>query len=144
VFIADRGDVGFDRLRGDDADDAQRTRCVEELRIARAADLLVLIAEEEEGPALPRPRRELRARVDGLEEAFLEKEVDDTRGGLEALARDVDDEDAAVEDVGEVGLITGVGTKRVFEFRISEARERRFDRAVDAAAFFLRVLRRDR
>jgi len=65
---------------------------------------LVLIAEEEERSTLARSRRQLRARVDGLKEAFLEKEVDDTCGGFEALAQNVDDEDAAVEHVGEIGL----------------------------------------
>jgi len=40
--------------------------------------------------------------------------------------------------------IAGVGTERVFELGISEARERGLDRPVDAAAFFLGVLRGDR
>ncbi len=71
VFVADRGDVGFDRLRGDNADDAECARGVEELRVARATDLLVLIAQEEERPTLTRSRRQLRAGVDGLEEAFF-------------------------------------------------------------------------
>ncbi len=57
MFVADRGDVGFDRLRGDNADDAERPRGIEELRVARAADLLVLIAQEEDGPALSWSRR---------------------------------------------------------------------------------------
>jgi len=91
-----------------------------------------------------RPRRQLRARVDGLEEAFFEKEVDDTRGGLEALARNVDDEHAAVENVGKICLVAGVGAEGVFELRVGEPREGGLDRPVDAAAFFLGVLRRDR
>jgi len=78
-----------------------------------------------------------------LEEAFLDEEVDDAGGGLKALARNVDDEDTAVEDVGEVGLITGVGAKRVFKLRVGEARERGLDRPVDAAALFLGILCRD-
>ncbi len=73
MFVADRGDVGFDRLRGDDADDAERPRCIEELRVARATDLLVLIAHEEDWPPLTRSRRQLGARVDGLEERSLTK-----------------------------------------------------------------------
>jgi len=44
VFVADRGDVGFDRLRGNDPNDAERPRGVEELGVPGAADLLVLIA----------------------------------------------------------------------------------------------------
>ena len=37
----------------------------------------------------------------------------------------------------------GVGTERLFELGISEPGKRRFDRAVDAAAFFVGILRRD-
>jgi len=143
VFITDRGDVRFDGLCGNDADNAECARGVEELRVARATDLLVLIAQEEERPTLARPGGELRARVDGLEEAFLDEEVDDARGGFKALARNVDDEDAAVENVGEVRLNAGVGAKRVFELGIGEPRKRGLDRAVDAATFFFGVLRSD-
>jgi len=67
VFITDRRDVRVDRLRRDDADDAECARGVEELRVARATDLLVLIAQEEDWPALTRSRRQLGARVDGFE-----------------------------------------------------------------------------
>ena len=123
VFVTDRGDISFDRLRGDNADDAECTRGVEELRVAGAADLLVLIAQEENRATLARPGGELRPRVNGLEEALLEEEVDDARGGLKALAWNIDDEDAAIEDVGEVGLIARVGAEGVFELRIREARE---------------------
>jgi len=136
VFVADRGDVRFDRLRRDDADDAERPRGVEELRVPRATDLLVLIAQEEDWPTLTRSRRQLHAGVDGLEEAFLDEEVHDARGGFEALARDVDDEDAAVENVGEVSLIAGVGAEGVFELRVGETGQGGLDRAVDTAAFF--------
>ncbi len=89
VLVSDRGDVGFDRLRGDDADDAERPRGIEKLGVAGATDLLILIAEEEERPAFPWSRGQLRAGVDGLEEAFLAEEIDDACGGLEALARDI-------------------------------------------------------
>ena len=144
VFVTDRADVGFDRLRGDDADDAQRSRGVEELRVSGTANLLVLIAEEEDGPTLARSGRELGAGVDGLEEAFLEEEVDDARCRFEAVARNVDHEDASVEHVGEVRLPGRLRAERVFEFGIGEAGEGGFDRAVDAAAFLVGVPGRDR
>ncbi len=143
MFVADRGGIRFDRLRGNDADDAKRPRGIKELRVAGAANLLVLIAEEEDGPALSRSCRKLRASVDGLEETFLDEEVDDACGSLEALPRDVDDEHASVENVREVRLIAGVGAEGIFELRIGEACECGLDRAVDTAAFFFAVLRRD-
>ncbi len=83
------------------------------------------------------------ARVDGLEEAFLDEEVDDARGGFEALARNIDDEDAAVEDVGELRLLADVDAEGVFEFRIGKASEGGFDGAVDAAAFLVGIVGRD-
>ncbi len=78
-----------------------------------------------------------------METALLEEEVDDARARLEALARDVDNEHIAVEDVGKVCLIAGVGAEGVFELRIGEPRKSGFNRAVDGAAFLVGVLRGD-
>jgi len=75
---------------------------------------------------------ELGARDDGLEEALFDKAIDDARSALEALARDVDDEDAAVKDVGEVGVVGGVRAECIFKVGIDEAGERVLDCAVDA------------
>ncbi len=117
MFVADRGDVGFERLRGDDPNDAQRARGVEEVGVAGAANLLVFVAQEEDWAVFARSGRHLGAGVEGLEEALFEKQVHDARGGFEALTRHVDDEHRAVEHLVDVRLGVFGGAEGVLEQR---------------------------
>jgi hypothetical protein len=85
----------------------------------------------------------LCAFVESLEEALFEKQINDACGGFELLARYVNDEHSAIEEIIDVGLVLLGGAEGVFEFGIREARERGLDGAVDSAALLIGVGRGD-